>query len=285
MNESARRWRVLAGGVAVGVAGVISFADATATAEPVLPQPPAPTPPTVTQTVTVAPAAAPSAPGRGVAPRTATAADAPEAAKPAIVPATSGTLRDYFEAHNVRLEPQTSRGFTALNIVLPMPAGWSNVPDPNVPDAFAVIADRTSGGDGSYTSNASLVVSKLIGEFDPQEAISHGFVDSEELPAWRTTDASMGDFHGMPSALIEGTYRESSMALNTSRRHVIAASGPDKYLVSLAVTSTVDQAIASANATDAIVTGFRVSAPEPAPASPEPPPPPPNLPHLPGLPG
>ncbi|EUA43553.1 putative lipoLpqN family protein [Mycobacterium xenopi 3993] len=29
------------------------------------------------------------------------------------------------------------------------------------------------------------------------------------------------------------------MTLNTSRRHVIATSGPDKYLVSLAVTTDV----------------------------------------------
>ncbi len=53
MNEIARRWRVLAGGAAAGVAAVVGFAGATASAEPVLPQPPLPVPATVTQTVTV----------------------------------------------------------------------------------------------------------------------------------------------------------------------------------------------------------------------------------------
>ena len=62
MNEIARRWRVLAGGAAAGVAAVVGFAGATASAEPVLPQPPLPIPGTVTQTVTVAPDAAATPP-------------------------------------------------------------------------------------------------------------------------------------------------------------------------------------------------------------------------------
>ena len=109
------------------------------------------------------------------------------------------------------------------------------MPDPNVPDAFAVIADRL--GSSLYTSNAQVVVYKLVGNFDPTEAITHGFVDSQQLLAWQTTNASLADFGGFPSSIIEGTYRENDMTLNTSRRHVIATSGRDKYLVSLSVTT------------------------------------------------
>ena len=198
-----------------------------------------------------------------------------------ITPATSGTLADFFGEKGVKLEPQASRDFKALNIVLPMPQGWAHVPDPNVPDAFAVIADRV-GGNGLYSSNAQVVVYKLVGEFDPKEAISHGFIDSQMLPAWRATDASLADYGGMPSSRIEGTYRENSMTLNTSRRHVIAISGPDKYLVSLSVTTSVDQAIAAGDATDAIINGFRVSSP--APPAPNTPPPAPGAPGLPPVP-
>ncbi len=143
------------------------------------------------------------------------------------------------------------------------------MPDPNVPDAFAVIADRV-GGNGLYSSNAQLVVYKLVGQFDPKEAISHGFVDSQQLPAWRTTDGSLADFGGMPSSVIEGTYRENAMTLNTSRRHLIASAGPDNYLLTLSVTTSVDQVVAAADATDAIVQGFRVSLPAPPAATPTP---------------
>jgi hypothetical protein len=283
MNEITRRWRVLAGGAAAGVAAVVGFAGATASAEPVFPQPPQPAPATVTQPATVAPnaAIAPQAAGLpAVTPATgATAAGISTPAVPApppvtLTPAASGTLADFFKEKGVRMEPQNSRDFKALTIVLPMPKGWSQVPDPNVPDAFAVIADRV-GGNGLYSSNAQVVIYKLVGEFDPKEAISHGLVDSQQLTAWRATDGSLADFGGMPSTVIEGTYRENSMTLNTSRRHVIATAGPDKYLVTLSVTTSIDQVVPAADATDAIVNGFKVSVP--GPATPAPPTPAPGL--------
>jgi hypothetical protein len=289
MIEKARHWRVLAGGVAAGVAGLIGFAGATATAEPVFPQPPVPGPTTVAVGPAAVPAAVPESAttpgltGAVISPSAATApaAVAPTPPAPTILPASSGTIAEFFRAKGVTMQPQSARDFKALNITLPMPRGWAYIPDPNVPEAFAVIADRV-GGNGLYSSNAQLKVYKLIGDFNPDEAISHGFIDSQLLPAWRSTDASLAPYNGMPSSLIEGTYRENSMTLNTSRRHVIASSGPDRYLVSLAVTTTVDQVVPAADATDAIVTGFKVTSPTAQPAV-APPPPAPATPPAPGL--
>src|SRR4029079_13322430 len=85
-----------------------------------------------------------------------------------------------------------------------------------------------------------------------------------------STDASLAEFGGFPSSVIEGTYRQNDMVLNTSRRHVIAHTGPDRYLVSLSVTTAVNQVVAAADATEAIVNGFRVTdpaAPAPTPAA------------------
>lgn len=278
MFDNARRWGLVTGGIAVGVAGVLGLAGTTpAGAEPLVP-PPVPAPATVTQTVTVqaAPGAAPTAPQpaasqpvglNAVAPAPAAAAAAAPAAPVAtIVPATSETITDFFKSRNIGMEAQKAAGFTALNIVLPMPTGWSHVPDPNVPDAFAVIADRV-GGDGLYTSNAALQVYKLIGDFDSNEAISHGFIDSQQQQAWRATGGSLAPFGGMPSSIIEGTFRQNNMTLNTSRRHVIAQSGTDRYLVTLTVTTSAQVSVASGMATDAIVNGFRVADPAATPAA------------------
>lgn len=301
MIELTRRWRVLAAGAAVGVAGVVGVTGQTASAEPLLPAPSVPGPVTVTQTVTVAPAvspaAAPVAPGVPAAPAApGVPAAVPAVATPApvartITPASSGTLAEFFKSKGVKMEAQVSHDFKALSIVLPMPSGWTNVPDPNVPDAFAVIADRSSTD--LYTPNAQVVVYKLVGNFDPVEAASHGFVDTQQLQNWRPTDMAMGDFNGFPSAFIEGSYQSGSQVLNTSRRHILATAGPDRYLVSLSVNySAANQGVsAAADAADAIVSGFKVSAPAPAapppPATPAPAAPAPQagLPQLLGLQG
>lgn len=286
MNRIARNWRVLVGGVAAGSVAVLGFTGASASADPVPPAPPAPAvataTATVTQTVTVAPQAAdtaatpPAAAPAVVAATSATApavvaATTPPAAAPVqtpvptLAPAASGTLAEYLKEKGVVLEPQKAAGFTALNIVLPIPTGWRIIPDPNVPNAFSVIADR-QGGDGLYTSNAQLMVSKLIGDFDPREAISHGYIENQKLLAWQSTSASMADFGGFPSSLIEGTYRDTDMTLNTSRRQVIAQSGSDRFLVTLSVTTAANQAVAAAAATDGITKGFKVAAPDATPA-------------------
>ena len=285
MFSNARRCGLIAGGAAAAMAGVVGFAGSTASAEPLLPLPPLPAPATVTQTVTVQagapavaalPAAGGAVPGQMVAGSAGAPGPlvvAPAAPVETIVPATSQTITDFFRSRNIGLEPQKSADFKALNIVLPMPTGWSHVPDPNVPDAFAVLADRV-GGDGLYTSNAALVVYKLLGDFDPKEAISHGLIDSQQLPAWRGTAASLAEYGGLPSSIIEGTYRQNNMTLNTSRRHVIANSGTDRYLVSLSVTTSAQVSVAAGNATDAIVNGFRVGPPDGVTVPPPPGPPP-----------
>lgn len=282
--------RVLVGGVAAGIAGVVGLAGGTASAEPTLPLPPAPTPATMLEQAGVSPipAGVPTQPAvANVAPQAQYAPQVQQLAQPALgaprnvpsaptlTPATSGTIKEFLAGKGVTLEPQDPRTFTALHITLPMPPGWSQVPDPNVPDAFAVIADRV-GGDGLYTSNAQVVIYRLAGgAFDAGEAITHGFIDSQQLPNWQSTDASLAPFGGFPSSLIEGTYRQNDMMLNTSRRHVLASSGADKYLVTLSVTTAVSQVVAAADATDAIVNGFRITGPAPAapPAPPAPVPP------------
>ncbi len=280
MIQIARTLRVFGGGLVAGAIGVTAFAGATASADPLLPAPsipavpgvPAPAPAPPVQNATAIPGgvngnrvlAPPPAPYPVASPLPATAPGAPGPAAVApmpstLTPAVSGTLRDYLQAKGVKLEAQKPQGFKALDITLPVPPRWTQVPDPNVPDAFAVIADRL--GNSLYTSNAQVVVYKLVGNFDPKEAITHGFVDSQQLLAWQTTNASQADFYGFPSSIIEGTYRQNDMTLNTSRRHVIATSGADRYLVSLSVNTALSQAVADGPATDAIINGFRVAAP------------------------
>ena len=215
MMHIAPSYRAFAGGIVAGMIGVAVFAGAKASADP-LPPAPQPVPAVAAQgppaqnviapggtsrfiaTPPAANAFAPSTPAAvPVVPSTAAALPAPT--PPTVTPAVTGTLRDYLQAKGVKLEAQKPEGFKALDITLPVPGRWTQVPDPNVPDAFAVIADRL--GSSLYTSNAQVVVYKLVGKFDPKDAITHGFVDSQQLLAWQTTNASQADFAGFPSSV------------------------------------------------------------------------------------
>jgi hypothetical protein len=291
-------WRIFMGGMAAGFIGVVVFAGGKASADPAFPVPPIPVPgPAAAPAPAQAPAQAPAPPVQNLTalpgggrytptitpPLTLTPAPAPAsapfppsapAAMPAVPPTVTApvtsTLRDYLKSKGVKLEAQRPQTLKALEIILPVPTRWTQVPDPNVPDAFAVIADRV-GGNSVYTSNAQVVVYKLVGDFDTAEAITHGYADSQQLLAWQTTNASLANVNGFASAKIEGTYRENDMTLNTSRRNIIVNSGPDRYLVLVSVTTAAAQAVADAPATDAIINGFQVKvpgAPAPAPLAP-----------------
>ena len=160
MSDNATGWLAMVGGSATVVAGIIFFASPNAVAEPM--PPPVPSPVTVTQTVTVAPGAgsplvapqaatapgvaAPQAvPGRApvatapsasLVPQAGVAPVAPTVAAPVtptLVPATSGTITDYFKSKNVALEPQRAQGFQAFNITLADAAGLDTGARPERP--------------------------------------------------------------------------------------------------------------------------------------------------------
>ena len=159
MFVNARRWGLLAGGFAAGVACVVGLAGTTASAEPTLPQPALPAPATVTQTITVAGGhraahrTRPRAHPGGVRPAAAAAQAAAPGVQPAaglsaatrrraaavaapstIVPAASGTIIDFFKSKNVGLEPQiaprTSRRSTSCSRCRPAGARY---PTPTCP--------------------------------------------------------------------------------------------------------------------------------------------------------
>ena len=162
------------GGSATAVAGIIFFASPNAVAEPM--PPPVPSPVTVTQTVTVAPGAGSplalpqaaicltrcrsagrsrcrprararrdSAPPRRLVPQAGASRRAEPWRRPSRPPscrprrARSPTTSRARTSRWNRNAPRASRRSTSL---CRCPPGWTQVPDPNVPDAFAVIANR-----------------------------------------------------------------------------------------------------------------------------------------------
>lgn len=186
---------------------------------------------------------------------------APSSPKPAATtPQRPVPIGEYLQDQGVNAVPMTRDTLTDLKVSMPCPPGWSVVNDPQQQQgAFEVIRDTNVA---AYQPTAMLVVFKLTGNFDVADAIRHGYGDAELTDRFNQLNASMADFHGMPSAMIEGSYNVGDQRLHTYNRIVIATGAPpahQKYLVQFSVTTAADQAEAHGGDVESIIKGFAVT--------------------------
>ena len=75
---------------------------------------------------------------------------------------------------------------------MPQPKGWQQYSNPNFAPGTQVIAK------GDTYPTAMLVVLKLNGDFDVNEAIKHGYADAELSQNFKRLNASTDNWHGFP---------------------------------------------------------------------------------------
>ncbi|WP_083410502.1 LpqN/LpqT family lipoprotein [Mycolicibacterium rutilum] len=171
----------------------------------------------------------------------------------------------YLEQNGVVGQTVPPDKLTDLTVSFPTPAGWAPYFNTNFAPGTRVIAK------GETYPIAMLVVMKLTGDFDPREAIKHGYVDAEMSQNFKRLNASMDDFKGFPSAMIEGSYDLNGTRMHSYNRIVIAtgaAPAKQRYLVQFTVTGFADKAVEEAPDIEKIIGGFTVAVP----GAPPPPP-------------
>jgi hypothetical protein len=163
----------------------------------------------------------------------------------------------YLESIGVSGEQVDPRTLTDLTVSIPTPPGWEKDTNPNIKPETEMIAK------GGNLPAAMLVVFKLRGDFNAADAVKHGYDDAELSQNFKRLDASTADFHGFPSAMIQGSYDLGGQRLHTWSRIVIATGSPpanQRYLVQLSITTQADQAFAQAADVEEIIHGFTVAA-------------------------
>ncbi len=164
----------------------------------------------------------------------------------------------YLESLGVLGEAVVPSTLKDLSVTLPRPAGWQEYSNANMAPQTEMIAKKDT-----YPT-AMLMVFRLHGGFDVAEAIKHATADALLSPGFTKLNESFADFSGFPSAMIEGSYDGANgKRLHTYNRVVIpVTSAPvfQRYLVQLTVTSLADAAVADADAIQAIIDGFQVTA-------------------------
>ena len=103
---------------------------------------------------------------------------------------------------------------------MPSPKGWEQYSNPNFAPGTRVIAK------GDTYPTAMLMVFQLSGgDFDATKAIEHGNADAELSENFKELNASLDDFKGFPSSMIEGSYDLNGRRMHSYNRVVIATGG------------------------------------------------------------
>ncbi|MGX9787538.1 LpqN/LpqT family lipoprotein [Mycobacterium sp. MMS18-G62] len=170
-------------------------------------------------------------------------------------------ISQYLESAGVTGEPVAPDKLTDLMVTMPQPKGWQGYSNPNLAPGTRVVAK------GDTYPTAMLMVFKLNGNFDVNEAIKHGYADAELSQNFTRLNASTDNWHGFPSSMIEGSYDLNGRRMHSYNRIVIATGAPpanQRYLVQFTVTGYADKAAEEAPDIEAVIGGFDVKVP-PAP--------------------
>jgi len=179
----------------------------------------------------------------------------------ALTPTTTGTpvpLAKFLQDAGVNGEPVAPDKLTDLTVTMPRPKGWELYSNPNFAPGTQMIAK------GDTYPTAMLVVVRLNGPFDINEAIKHGYVDAELSQNFKRLNASTDNWHGFPSSMIEGSYDLNGHRMHSYNRIVIATGAPPtnyRYLVQFTVTGHAEKAAEEAPDIEAAIKGFNVAMP------------------------
>jgi len=167
-------------------------------------------------------------------------------------------ISQYLETAGVVGQPVPPDKLTDLTVTMPKPKGWEQYSNPRFAPGTRVIAK------GDTYPTAMLIVFQLSGgDFDTKKAIEHGSADAELSQNFKQLNASLDDFKGFPSSMIEGSYDLNGKRMHSYNRIVLATGPPpakQRYLVQFTVTGYADKAQAEAPDMEAIISGFDVAA-------------------------
>ncbi len=170
-------------------------------------------------------------------------------------------ISQYLESAGVVGQPVAPDKLTDLTVTMPTPKGWEQYSNPRFAPGTRVIAK----GD-TYPTAMLMVFALSGGDFDAKKAIEHGNADAQLSQNFKQLNASLDDFKGFPSSMIEGSYDLNGRRMHSFNRVVLATGAPpakQRYLVQFTVTGYADKAQAEAPDIEAIIGGFNVAVPKP----------------------
>ncbi|WP_169813188.1 LpqN/LpqT family lipoprotein [Nocardia jejuensis] len=148
------------------------------------------------------------------------------------------TIAEYLTAADVQIAPSTAGTAGVPEVSIDLPEQWQAVDLSVFPGAYGVWALPPAGG---WADNVVLLVGKLSAQVDPEKLLECSFTDADQLPGWQEISRELGEYQGLPSAAVTGTYKLDALDLWVHTRYIVAVAGEDEYLIQLTVTARAEQ--------------------------------------------
>ena len=146
---------------------------------------------------------------------------------------------------------------TDLTVTVPSPPGWQPYRNTNLAPGTRVIAK------GDTYPTAMLMVFKLTGDFDVNEAVQHGNADAELTENFKRLNASNDNLARLSVVDDRGQLRPQRRggctAITGSSSPPVPRRAKQRYLVQLTVTGYAEKAAEEAPDIEAIIGGFNVA--------------------------
>ncbi|MGE0220877.1 LpqN/LpqT family lipoprotein [Mycolicibacterium sp.] len=196
------------------------------------------TSPETTATTTTSATAAPST--ARIAPRK----EAPKGPAP--------TIADYIADNDIQEFPVHVGDPGAPEIDLPMPEGWQPAGEDTPEWAYGAIYYDGPGAE-EYTPSVVALVSRLVGNVDPQAVLDHAAGELTNLPGWTPLgeggESTLGEY---PAYQLAGNWNQDGVAKVVAQKTVVIPGRDGLYVLQLNADGLESQSDIVAEATNVI---------------------------------
>ncbi len=141
------------------------------------------------------------------------------------------TIADYVKENGIQ-ESAVRRGDPGSpTIDLPMPEGWEDA-GPDTPEwAYGAIV-YTGPEAAEYTPNIVAIVSKLVGDVDPQAVLDAAAGEATNLPGWSPmSDGKMSTLGDYPAFQLGGTWVQDGVTKIAAQKTVVIPGSDGSWFV------------------------------------------------------
>lgn len=184
-----------------------------------------------------------SPPAGSTAPPVTTSSSGPSLGASVEPPRPIKTIDDFLAANNIQATPVTPSTPGAPRIDLPVPPGWTRMPEGPDGDYFGVVFDAPTVREDP--PRIIVNVQRLQGAVDPEKLLALAAGAAEELPGYAGDPPVRAPLSNFPGSRLAGTYTKAGAARMFAQYVVVIPGKDGTYLMRISVDSPDADSVAA----------------------------------------